>query len=840
MKLLLNKNLLNSTIFKRLTKGLNTCLLFFLISNLSGQKIDYKSKHIEGKERGLERTLIQPPDIDNNANDYESYKKAKAWNYALKTNSILTDTKQIGPMKMGGRVRSSLVDTINNIYLVAPSGGGLWNFNPLDGSSFTPINDFGQFMAIMSIDQDPFSPQTIYISTGSNMHNTVGNGVFKSIDGGQSFNQLISTDPQTNPTLKFISKIKCSPTEANTLYIASQNKLYKSSDGGSSWTQVFDAGNNIKEFDFTGLSGLLVAVNFEGIYKSNDGSPSSFTKLDNGIRSSGTRGCVVASSPSNTSIAYAYFINKSTSVHELFKTLDSGNSWMQVNVPSYSVSQSTFCLTIGISPNDPDKVILGNVGWAYSTDGGNLWVNGCGLEVDFHDVHFHSSNPNVAYIGYDQGIGRVDFSAMDSTICWSPSPHREYQPAQIELGKQGGFNTSQIYYGDYFPQSYGDAIIEGQQDGGCFTVMSNSLEGRVTVGDGGAIFINKQNPNKAFVSTQNGNIKSTNTATTASFSYSSTGTFNNNHPNWITQFAGNNTDGNQLYIASNDSIYKTLDGGLSYKAITNSSALGGTIIGVSHESSPTLYAIGYKSSTTWNSDLIKVENANNSDAAIIYSDILNYSTDGFPDRIYVDPNDKYTVYITTTSGNAYRLSNLNTSTPTKNSIKGDISNVRFNVVIGVQGSPNVLIAGTNVGLFYSEDLGISWTLSNEIPHTKVNDLKLRQSDSRLFIFTYGRGAWASTLNLIIASTDELKRHSFMKAFPNPANDIINIEIQGNQNELSNTKISIYNILGDVVLQKNMLNSKTKLNLEDFSNGSYILHLSRENKVIEIEKLIITH
>jgi hypothetical protein len=183
---------------------------------------------------------------------------------------------------------------------------------------------------------------------------------------------------------------------------------------------------------------------------------------------------------------------------------------------------------------------------------------------------------------------------------------------------------------------------------------------------------------------------------------------------------------------------------------------------------------------------------------------------------------------------------LNTATPTKNSIKGDISGVVFNVVIGVQNAPNVLIAGTNVGLFVSEDFGVSWGLSDKIPHTKVNDLKFRDSDARLFVFTFGRGAWASTLNLIFTSTEELNTPAIVNAFPNPANDIINIEIQGNQKELNNTTIAMYNVLGDVVLQKNILNRTTKLNLEDFSNGSYILHISRENKVIEIKKLMITH
>jgi hypothetical protein len=100
---------------------------------------------------------------------------------------------------------------------------------------------------------------------------------------------------------------------------------------------------------------------------------------------------------------------------------------------------------------------------------GSTWKKGAGLEVDFHDVHFHASNPNIAYVGYDQGLGRVDFGNYSMQWVWDGAAYvQESQPNQIELGKKAGFNTSQIYYGDYFPASYGDAYLMGQQDGGSF------------------------------------------------------------------------------------------------------------------------------------------------------------------------------------------------------------------------------------------------------------------------------------------------------------------------------------------------------------------------------------
>jgi hypothetical protein len=77
---------------------------------------------------------------------------------------------------------------------------------------------------------------------------------------------------------------------------------------------------------------------------------------------------------------------------------------------------------------------------------------------------------------------------------------------------------------------------------------------------------------------------------------------------------------------------------------------------------------------------------------------------------------------------------------------GDAGNIVFNTVIGVKNKPEIFIAGTNIGLFYSTNSGVNWFLSNELPYTQITDLKLRESDNRLFVFTHGRGTWAVTVN----------------------------------------------------------------------------------------------
>ncbi len=534
---------------------------------------------------------------------------------------------------------------------------------------------------------------------------------------------------------------------------------------------------------------------------------------------------VVATHAANRNIAYALFTG---ATNDIYKTTTGGTSWTQVTSPTFSIAQTYFSLCIGVHPTDPNIVVGGSYGWGYSTNGGTSWIAGGGLEVDFHSIHFHPSNPNMAYIGYDQGFGSVNFANNVLTWVWNGTGWvQESQAEQIELGKTTGFNTAQIYYGDYFPQAYGDDYVYGQQDGGCFGKVSGN-ERRILVGDGCSVFINKQNPLKVFASTQDGALKASSNAIPINTStYSSVGSFIGNHPNWITNFAGNNADGSQLYMANNTTIQRTLDGGISFASIA-SHTLGGVKVAVQSTTNPIVYAIGYKTGT-YNSDLKGISSAATTPVVTTATDLLTYSTDGVPDQITVDPNIATTIYITGTRGTAYQVSNANTALPTKTSIKGNIPTVIFNIVIGVKNKPNVLLAGTNVGLFSSEDGGITWILNTEIPYTQITDLKLRESDNRLFVFTHGRGAWAVTLNFTI--TDVAANTSgLVKIFPNPSHDVININTM-----LHNTSVIIFDIDGKKVYEGNDI---SMVDVKSLSPGVYILHLLQEGKLLATEKIVV--
>ena len=798
---------------------------------LSAQTNVYKEEMIESGEKAVK------PEYQKSTDDYKSFLRSRAWKVGAATSSIFTNPADLDIPSIGGRVRSVLVDKTNNISLVAPSGGGLWTFNPTDGSNFNAIDDLGSFLPITDIAQDPNNPQHILVGTGDEIHNTVGNGLFESTDGGQTFSVISSTEPDGSNGYNYIRFVRFEPGSSTTLYIASGDKLYKSTNSGFAWTEVYDGSGGIRSIDFYKNNKIVISVANDGFYASATGNLNSFAKQSTGLPANVTT-ALISVHAANRDIAYGFFIDNDTQ-KGIYKTTNGGNNWIKQGDVTFSTGQAWFSVALGVHPTNPNILFAGSIGAGFSTDGGVTWNANTDFEVDFHSVHFNESAPDVAYVGYDQGFGSIDFGNSQEVTEWQVVNGQWEQVTydkfnQIELGKKPGFNTTQIYYGDYFPEAYGDAYIEGQQDGGSFGSTANR-QTRIRVGDGGSVFINKQSPNNAMASTQRGRIGKATDATTPNYTdyNNAVDGILNDHPHFITQFAGNNADGNQVYMLSNSQLKRTKDFGTTFTDIAavdkNSDGFSSGIVAVQNAVNPVVYVV-------CNKHIIVVNNAATSPSASTKMDVLDQTwvwggplPDGNPDRVTVDPNNPYTIYVTTTRGKAYKVSALNTNSPVKEDIKGDIPDVNFNSVKALDNEANVLIAGTNVGLYFSLDAGTTWTLSNEIPHTQVTDLKYRVSDKRLFVFTYGRGAWATTIDLnVVGLADKLQSQIIVS--PNPATDFVSVSSENQEIE----KMIVYDVSGNEVAS-----GVDQIVTSHLTEGTYIVHaLDSQNKIIGTEKISI--
>ncbi len=153
---------------------------------------------------------------------------------------------ELGPGNIGGRTRALLVDpaNANNIFAAGVSGG-VWKTSN-GGASWEKLDDLMTNLAVCTLAFPHTNPATlntkvIYAGTGEGYFNgdsVRGAGIFKTSDGGSTWKQLPAT---ANPNFYYVNKIVTSPNSPQTVYAATRTGVWRSTNGGDSWTRVLAA-----------------------------------------------------------------------------------------------------------------------------------------------------------------------------------------------------------------------------------------------------------------------------------------------------------------------------------------------------------------------------------------------------------------------------------------------------------------------------------------------------------------------------------------------------------------------------------------------------------------------
>ncbi|WP_462251458.1 FlgD immunoglobulin-like domain containing protein [Ekhidna sp.] len=454
------------------------------------------------------------------------------------------EIESIGPRNVGGRTRAVAFDIRDeNIILAGGVSGGVWKST--DGGSTwerksNPLNR----NSVTCIVQDirPGRENTWYHGTGEIVGNSArggaapfrGDGVFKSTDNGETWEQLASTqsNPQTfNSQFQYIWDIETNPsnlTEEEVL-IAAYGGILRSLDGGESWqleigqelfnldetvdlndsnasfyTSLERSSNNIFYATLSSLTGTDEISPEAGFYYSTNGA--SWTEITPLTDDSQYRRTVVGISPSNPDVAY--FMVDSSPIFILEHRLSQLTSPDRINgfdpdprvVPDFGGTlgdldtQGSFNMMLRVHPNDENTVFVGGTNLYRSTDAfrtfDNIdWIGGynpeggssvyLGHHPDQHDLLFLPSNPQIAYSASDGGLIRSDNIIADS-VFWETS--------------NNGFVTSQFYTVAQSKDPDQQILIGGMQDNGTdFSVNGNSLWSGIIGGDGGYPALTKDN-----------------------------------------------------------------------------------------------------------------------------------------------------------------------------------------------------------------------------------------------------------------------------------------------------------------------------------------------------------
>ena len=390
----------------------------------------------------------------------------------------------VGPMRGGRTSAVSGVADEPNVFYIGVVNGGVWKTDDA-GRTWTPIFDEQNTGSIGALAVAPSDDNVIYAGSGEGLQRpdlAIGNGIYKSVDGGRIWTHLGLRDAQQ------IAQIAVDPRNANRLFVAAlghpygpntERGVYRSTDGGTAFQRVLYTNENTGAFSvaidpkrpqivYATLWAARQApweAGFEiagsGIFKSSDGG-STWAPLTNGFPKRIGR-TFVAVAPSNTNVLYA--IADAPSGCALYRSNDAGSHFVKVNAQANIAQRCSDLTTLAVNPENADDLWLTNTSAYRSKDGGKtlVAVKGAPGGDDYHVAWINPRQPSIVLLGSDQGA-TVSLNDGRTWSSWYNQP------------------TAQMFHisaDDRFPYW----VCGGQQESGSACVKSRGDWGEITERD---------------------------------------------------------------------------------------------------------------------------------------------------------------------------------------------------------------------------------------------------------------------------------------------------------------------------------------------------------------------
>ncbi len=713
---------------------------------------------------------------------------------------------ELGPGNIGGRTRAFAIDPLDsNILYAGGVAGGIWKSTDR-GASWRVADDLMLNLAITTIAIDPSNPEILYAGTGegflgeSESNFLRGLGIFKSTDSGESWHQLPATVSGQLPegAFTYVNDLVISPNDPQRIYAATVSGVWRSDDGGDSWTVILANLRYIRAAPYAtntrlGCTELAIRsdsdpdvllaafgglTTTDGLYRTSNGGASwtrVLTAPDQGRIS-------LAIAPSDNDIVYACMAQNLGGawgqVLDVFRSTDGGatweprldfenviSPWLLSNLPvgtgcfEYDpYSQGWYDNVIAVDPMDPEVVWVGGIEILRSTDGASTFelagywftnpavTDSMYIHADQHfivfDHGYNGTTNQMLYVGGDGGIWRTENARAATSPEDCPMPPDQPLPEIIWENLNNGYAVTQFYHGD--SAKHDDVFVGGTQDNGTNMVSAqgslNSWQ-RVFGGDGGYVAIDP-------------------------------------------------TDSRIIYLEMQffPAIFKSIDGGRNFFSVINGITDTGFMI-------PTPFAMDQSApSVLWSGS----ERPWRTTDGALWWNLAgpNFVSGSAISAIAIAPGDSDIVYMGLDTGEVARTSNGLDPEPTwtvhsaglpagwVSSIAVDPENPEvayctystFGVDhiwrtadggetweardgIATTGVPDIpvhwlairpcnsyqLYAGTEFGVFASDDQGLTWhPVNTGLAHTVVESLDFKDNDT-LVAFTHGRGAFLAHL-----------------------------------------------------------------------------------------------
>lgn len=428
--------------------------------------------------------------------------------------------RNVGPAFMSGRISDiEILADDPSTWIVGVGSGGVWRTENA-GTTWTPIFDDQDVYSIGTVAVDPRNPHTIWVGTGENhggRHVGYGNGVYRSRDGGQSWEHLGLEESE------HISEILIHPDDSNTVWVASQGPLwssggerglYKTTDGGETWDLVLSAG------EWTGVTDVvmdprnpdrMVAATWQrhrtvaaymgagpesGLHVSDDGGET-WREVTAGLPEGNIGKIGLAISPQDPDVIYAA-IEQDRRTGGIYRSSNRGESWTHMSDTVSGGTGPHYYQELYAHPHHFDRIILVSNTTQISSDGGATFrdINNENKHVDDHAIAFHPTDPDFMLVGSDGGL----YETLDGDATWrfiSNLPITQFYDIALDDAEP-------------FYNIYGGTQDNNTQMGPSRTVSRHGIRNSdwvVTLfGDGHEPDVEPGNPDIAYSSWQQGNL----------------------------------------------------------------------------------------------------------------------------------------------------------------------------------------------------------------------------------------------------------------------------------------------------------------------------------------------
>ena len=396
----------------------------------------------------------------------------------------------IGPFRGGRTVGAAGIPDQPNVFFIGVNNGGVWKTTDA-GRVWIPIFEGQPTQSIGAIALAPSDPNVLYVGSGEGLQRpdlSVGDGIYRSTDGGKTWKHLGLRDGQQ------IGGLAVDPRDPRRVFAAvlghpygpnAERGVFRSKDGGESWEKVLykdeNTGAIAVAFDPNDPEVLYadlwagrqapweVGGSFNGpgsgLFKSTDGG-TTWKRLENGLPTiaEGLARIGFAVAPSDSKRIYAQ-VDADTAHAGTYRSDDAGATWRRVNSETRVSGRGSDFAEVRVDPRNPDVVWAANTSTYRSTDGGKTFtaIKGAPGGDDYHTIWINPKNPEIMLLAVDQGA-TITVNGGKTWSSWYNQP------------------TAQFYHvitDNRFPYW----VYGGQQESGSAAVVSRGDSGAITAHD---------------------------------------------------------------------------------------------------------------------------------------------------------------------------------------------------------------------------------------------------------------------------------------------------------------------------------------------------------------------